>query len=385
VECLHEGPAWYTMLSSGLVVEVGDALPTQEGVVYVMGREVDMRTRSLIYPLTVSSSSGGSYTIEKTFAEAEALNEALQQRFASLPGFPRKRRISHFFMYSEKSDYWNAIREGLQEYFRALLAQENFRRDPSLIDFLQQSSSKQSALSVALDAPTRCHGGGDYEYGVTVSNSHFNARHKLDWSLVRRHSEFVAFDERMRNRFPGKDLPAFPRKRHVSHLLLHGSEDGWYRAQGTEIEAYLNTILSDDELKGASMVEDSCIRDLLDISDAKLKIANRCIDSRGSTIARSSTRPADKDATTTRHTRPEISQSSSATAPDRGATSTRPESASSFPLLQEWPHREPQQSAFDHPQQGRCESVRSRLAGCCSSIRNSVREVFRTRGDSEAR
>mmetsp|Transcript_58085 Transcript_58085/g.92298 ORF Transcript_58085/g.92298 Transcript_58085/m.92298 type:complete len:374 (+) Transcript_58085:55-1176(+) len=370
------------MSTGGLVIEVGDALPTQEGVVYLMGREVDMRTRSLIYPLTVSRSSGGSYTIERSFAEAETLNEALKQRFASLPAFPRKRRITHFFLYSEKSDYWNDLREGLQTYFNALLAKENLCRDERLMDFLQQSTSKPSALSVTLDPPMRCQ--GDYEYGVTVSNSHFNAKYKLEWSLKRRHSEFVAFDERMRRRFPDKELPAFPRKRHVSHLLMHGSEDGWYRVQAVEIEAYLNTILSGDQAECDSMIEDSCIRELLDISDAKLKIAVRCVDSRGSTIARSSTRSAERGRASA-STPVECSQSSPSRASlDRGMISARPEASNPSPLLQEWPHRDVQQSAFEQPQESHCEDVRSRLAGCCTSLRKSVRQVFRSRGDLEA-
>lgn len=366
------------MLSSGLVVEVGDALPTQEGTVYVMGREVDTRTRSLIYPLTVSRSTGGSYTIEKTFADAEALNEALKQRFASLPAFPRKRHITHFFMYSEKSDYWNALREGLQEYFNALLEQDRFLRDPSFTDFLQQGSSRlPSPLSVSLDDPTRCQESGDYEYGVTVSNSHFNAKHRLEWSVKKLHSEFVAFDERMRKRFPDKELPSFPRKRHVSHLLMHGSEDGWYRAQAVEIETYLNRILSDDQLQGASMVEDSCVRELLGISDARLKIANRCIGWRGSkegAVAPSSAKLADPGIT---NKRPEGTQSSSLST-NKNATSALPDSVNSLPLLQEWPQPSSfQASSFDHDRSSHCESVRSRLAGCCRSIWESLRKVFR--------
>lgn len=231
-----------------------------------------MRTGNIIYEIIVKSRSGRPWKIEKTFAEYQALNDVLQIRHTSLPEFPRKRRISHFFQFSEKSDYWNSLRGSLQTYFNALLSDELFRNDANLQEFLQPQREKPTAmLMVVLQAPHKSPD-GDLEYVIDVSNAHLNPVHKIEWTLNRHQKELAVFDQQMRNTFSGKKLPAFPERHKKRFVLKYGSED---EAQRSQIETYLNAILLDDTLRGGQMAEEPCVRQLLGIDDVRLRVAMR--------------------------------------------------------------------------------------------------------------
>jgi hypothetical protein len=109
---------------------------------------------------------------------------------------------------------------------------------------------------------------------MTISNEHLGGR--LEWLLTKTHAEFIKFDERMRKCFPDKDIPSFPVKRgRVSQVLKYGSEEEMYKVRSQEIQNYLNKILSDDTLTNGSVIEETCIRELLDISEPKLRMAQR--------------------------------------------------------------------------------------------------------------
>jgi len=359
------------MNSQSLQVEVGPPMATQEGAVYVLGKEVDMRTRNIIYALTLTSPVH-AWTIEKSFGEYEALNDALKTRHSALPEFPRKRHITHFLKFTEKSDYWNAIRDGLQTYFAALLADETFRQDPDLQTFLKPPIEGTAPLLVTLEEPQKY--GDAFEYPVTISNSHLKSRHKLEWTVTRQHDDFVAFHERMKNRYPDKELPAFPRKRRISQLLRYGSEDEWYKVQSVEIENYLNAILSDDRILGGAAIEDPCMKDLLDINESKLKIATRSArsQSQGSSFAASSSMKSSFGPSSMQGAGPMLTRSNS----EPGA---RTVSAGIGELLERT--GSPQigyvgdSVVFTAADDQSCGHVRSRLQGCINLFRGEERPV----------
>jgi len=247
--------------------------------------------------------------------------------------------------------------------------------DPDLQAFLSPTASRPAPLLVTLDAPRKSKNGG-FEYPMTVSNQHLGARHKLEWSLTKRHEEFVAFDSRMRVRFPDKDLPVFPRKRRVTHLLRYGSDDEWFKVQGMEIESYLNAILSADKLQESSMLEDACVRELLGINESKLRIAMR--------TARAPTSHASASSSNVELEEEGGAAASSAAASGRAllytpssASASTSNTAMAAAALNNAASRSPGQLAMEpvrRPQEDQsCGHVRSRLQSCLSFFTQAIR------------
>lgn len=250
-------------------VDVGPPSAAEKDAVYMLGRQVDVRTRDVVYLLRLHSRTRQGWEVQRSFAELIDFNDSLKSRFTTVPAFPRKRHITHLFKYNEKSDYWDAIGNELQSYFNELLSQESFRRDLEVQKFLQPAAEDPAPpLLVSLTEPVKLPK-GDYEYTISVSNEHLKTL-RLAWTMSKLHSDLAEFDEMLRRLFPQKELPEFPRKRHGSQYLRYGSEQEWYRVQRGQIEDYLNQILASEEL-----VEEQCVRQFLDISETKLRIARR--------------------------------------------------------------------------------------------------------------